>query len=92
MSYITEQLAKSRKERGLKQSELGSKLGLPQSHISKIEGGEIDLRLSTLSDFARILDQEIMLVPRELVPNVKAIISGESLDSPMWQLDEEITL
>jgi predicted transcriptional regulator len=90
MSYIIEQLVKSRKERGLKQSELGNKLGLPQSHISKIEGGEIDLRLSTLSDFARILDQEIMLIPRELVLNVKAIISGENLDAPLWQLDEEI--
>jgi transcriptional regulator with XRE-family HTH domain len=37
MSEIINQLRQARQDRQLKQSGLGSKLGLPQSHISKIE-------------------------------------------------------
>ena len=37
MNLIIQQLKKARQELKLKQSDLGNKLGLPQSHISKNE-------------------------------------------------------
>jgi len=64
-------------------------MGLPQSHISKIEQGATDPRLSTVTDMARLLDQELVLVPRELLPVIKSLINGEDAHKPMWSLDEE---
>jgi HTH-type transcriptional regulator / antitoxin HipB len=90
MGYIIEQLKNARQTLGTKQSVLGQKLGLPQSHISKIESERTDPRLSTITDMARILDQEIMLIPRHLVPYVRSIIRGKDTHQPRWKLDEEI--
>lgn len=89
MNEIIKSLKKARIERKLKQSELGSKLGLPQSHISKIEQGGTDLRLSTVADMARLLDLELVLVPRHMLPAIKAMIEGKEEQKPMWALDEE---
>lgn len=89
MNEIIKQLRQARQGRKLKQSELGSKLGLPQSHISKIEKGGVDPRLSTVEDMARLLDQELVLVPRTMLPAVRAILSGEDAQKPKWRLDEE---
>ncbi len=68
MHEIIKQLKRARLDKKLKQSELGRKLGLPQSHISKIEQGKSDPRLSTVTDLARLLDQELVLVPRDMLP------------------------
>lgn len=86
---IMEQLKSARRSLGMKQSELGKKLGLPQSHVSKIEQGDTDPRLSTVSDMARVLDQELVLVPRQLVPHVTSLLRGETQER-RWQLDEEV--
>ena len=48
--------------------------GVPQSHISKIENGGVDLRISSLVALARVLDLELTLVPRKTVPVVSAIV------------------
>ncbi len=91
MSDVIKALNSARLEKRLKQSELGSKLGLPQSHISKIEQGVTDPRLSTVTDMARVLDQELVLVPRAMLRVIRALVRGETKDeqTPMWQLDEE---
>ncbi len=88
MNSILKQLKIARQEKGLKQSEFGSKLGLPQSHISKIERGETDPRLSTVIDMARIVDRELILVPRRLAPAIRSMIEGGHDQEPMWKPDE----
>ena len=55
------------KERGLVR-ELSAKFGVPQSHISKIENGAVDLRTSSLVALARVLDLELELVSKKTVP------------------------
>jgi transcriptional regulator with XRE-family HTH domain len=67
-------LKAARKKKGINQTQLGEKVGLPQSHISKIERGATDLKLSSLIEIARVLDLELMLVPRKLVPTVQSIL------------------
>ncbi len=89
MNIIIEQLKAARQAMGLKQSEVGEKLGLPQSHVSKIEQGGTDPRLSTVSDMARVLDRELVLVPRQLLSQVRAMLQGEKGHERRWQLDEE---
>lgn len=78
----------ARQQKRLKQSEFGNKLGLPQSHISKIERGETDPRLSTVVDMARIVDRELVLVPRRLAPAIRQMIAGGDDQEPMWKPDE----
>lgn len=58
----------------LTQSDLGARVGLPQSHISKIESGAVDLQLSSLSEIARALDLELKLVPRAALPVVDGLL------------------
>jgi DNA-binding XRE family transcriptional regulator len=78
MNYITEEIASNlkaaRESRGLSQRTLSKKSGVPQGHISKIENGAVDLRLSSLVALARALDLELILVPRKAVPAVKSIV------------------
>ena len=88
MNSILKQLKIARQEKGLKQFEFGNKLGLPQSHISKIERGETDPRLSTVVDMARIVDRELILVPRRRAPAIRPMIEGGHDQEPMWKPDE----
>ena len=74
IEYIAHALRAARKAQGMNQRTLSIKVGIPQSHISKIENGTVDLRLSSLIELARALHLEIELVPRKSVPAVHAII------------------
>ena len=72
---------------------LGSKIGLPQPHISAIESGEVVPRFDTLLDIVRVLDLDLLLVPRSLVPAVQSLIRGqkepESVEKPIYAADSE---
>ena len=79
---ITSALKVARQRKGLSQRELGSRVGVPQSHISKIESGAVDLQTSSLLEIARGLDLELMLVPRALVPTVQSLQRSTDTDRP----------
>jgi transcriptional regulator with XRE-family HTH domain len=86
MSYAGEHiiaaLKAAREELNLSQRAMSAKTGVPQSHISKIENGAVDIQLSSLIELARVLGLELTLVPRRLVPAVQAILrSGETATS-----------
>ncbi|NJL72702.1 MAG: helix-turn-helix transcriptional regulator [Candidatus Competibacteraceae bacterium] len=71
-------IVSARKRKNLSQSELGRRLGMPQSYISRLEAGRIDLRLSSLIDIARFLELELMLVPSRMEPTVRALTGNDS--------------
>jgi transcriptional regulator with XRE-family HTH domain len=81
----------ARKQRGWSQAELGEKVGLPQMHISSIETGKVVPRFDTLLDLVRVLDYDLLLVPRELVPMVQALTRerGAEEERPLYAPDEE---
>jgi transcriptional regulator with XRE-family HTH domain len=79
-AHVVEALRASREEKGLSQRELSRLSGIPQSHISKIERGEVDLQVSSLIELARILDLEIMSLPRKFVPVVESIVRSKRTD------------
>lgn len=86
MPYQTEHLAArlkaARKRKGYSQRALSARTGLPQAQISKIENANVDLRLSSLVELARALDLELMLVPRQAVPAVQAVVRSTQGESP----------
>ncbi|TLP44333.1 helix-turn-helix transcriptional regulator [Cohaesibacter sp. CAU 1516] len=77
-SELFEDIKRARAEKRLSQRDLGRLLGMPQSHISKIESGAVDIKLSSLIQICRVLDLELKLVPRKSVPAVEAIIKASS--------------
>ena len=68
------ELKESRRKRGWSQAELGRRASLPQMHISGIESGKIVPRFDTLLDLVRVLDYDLLMVPRSLVPALQALI------------------
>ena len=94
---MRQQLKDERLKRGWSQAELGTRTGLPQMHISGIESGKIVPRFDTLLDLVRVLDQDILLIPRALVPAVQSLIrdhrhpdgSQGSGERPLYAAEDE---
>lgn len=91
-------LKELRETRGWSQRDLASRLGLTQTHISGIESGKIVPRYDTLLELVRILDNDLLMVPRGLVPVVQSLIrdqaqpeAGEGDERPLYaaESDEE---
>ncbi len=82
IEHIASILKSARKARGLSQRALSAKVSVPQSHLSKVENGAVDLRVSSLVELARTLDLELMLVPRESASAVNAIVKASARDVP----------
>ena len=90
---LRDQIKQARAKRGWGQRQLGAAVGLPQPHISAIESGEIVPRFDTLLDLVRVLDFDLLLVPRPLVPAVQSLIRAqrepESEERPLYAVDED---
>jgi len=71
-------LKQARERRNWSQRDLASRLGLTQPHISGIESGKIVPRYDTLLELVRILDSDLLMVPRALVPVVQALIRDQA--------------
>ena len=75
MLRIYRELKRAREIKHLTQTDLGLRMGQPQSAISRIENGS-DVCLSTLLDMARALDVEIRLIPKQIVPAVDNMVES----------------
>jgi transcriptional regulator with XRE-family HTH domain len=67
-------IAAARKAKGLTQDAIGRQMGVPQSHLSRLEAGKVDLRTSNLLELARLVDLEVVLVPRNCLPAVRKLM------------------
>ena len=72
-TVISETLRAIREAKGIRQSELARTIGMDPGHLSRIESGQSNPNIATLTEIARALDLEIMLVPRDKIPAVRAI-------------------
>jgi transcriptional regulator with XRE-family HTH domain len=75
-------LIEARKKRGWSQRDLASRLSVGQRHISGIESGKIVPRYDTLLEIVRMLDRDLIMVPRALVPVVQSLIRDHLTDQP----------
>lgn len=91
--YIGEALKKARQEKGISQAALAKSAGIPQSHLSKIERGLVNLQVATLIELARALDLEVTILPPLLLHQIKNLMSSSPMEQkPLYQLkdaDEE---
>lgn len=71
---LTEKIRAAREKKGLSQRAFAKSIGMPQSRLSKIENGIIDLQTSNILELARSLDLELMLIPRQVVQAVNSLV------------------
>ncbi len=74
-------LVDARKGRGISQMELARRTGIKQGNLSRIENSQGDPLTGNLVELARALDFEPMLIPKQYVPAVLAIISDANEDA-----------
>ena len=90
---LRNQIKQARTQRGWSQRQLGAAVGLPQSHVSGLESGEVVPRFDTLLDLVRVLDLDLLVVPRSLIPAVQSLIRSQkepdSTEKPLYAMDEE---
>ena len=79
-SDILDAIKRERRGRRWSQATLARLAGIGLPHMSNLENKKADPRLTTLLDVARALDLELMLVPKILVPAVRALISAKAAD------------
>jgi transcriptional regulator with XRE-family HTH domain len=88
---LSEQLRSRRGALELTQADVAKRSGLLQTNYSKIEQGKSDPRFSTLQEISRALSLEIMLIPKDLVDTVKALM-GQGLspdEKPLFFAEPE---
>lgn len=59
-------LAAIRKSKQITQAELAQRAGLARMTIQRLESNGLDPRLSTLQDMAKVLEQELVVIPAHL--------------------------
>ncbi len=89
-------LIEARDKHGWSQRDLASRLGIGQRHISGIESGKIVPRYDTLLEIVRMLDGDLIMVPRPLVPVVQSLVrdhlkdqSGEGEERPLYAAERD---
>lgn len=55
-----------RKSRPMTQADLASQAGLSRMTVQRLESNGLDPRLSTLQEMARVLEQELVVIPAHL--------------------------
>jgi HTH-type transcriptional regulator / antitoxin HipB len=81
-SDLRQALITAREKRGWSQRDLASRLRIGQRHISGIESGKIVPRYDTLLEIVRMLDRDLMMIPRALVPVVQSLVRDHQKDQP----------
>ncbi|RIK93631.1 MAG: XRE family transcriptional regulator [Proteobacteria bacterium] len=93
LKYIAQAIKTARQQKGLSQRALSAKVGVPQSHLSKIENAAVDLQTSSLIEIARALDLELVLAPRQLLPAIEGLQRSATTAAapPAYRLDEGLS-
>jgi transcriptional regulator with XRE-family HTH domain len=56
---LVKELAEQRKSAGLSQTEVAARMGTSQSAVARLEGGDADVRASTLERYAAAIGSQI---------------------------------
>lgn len=95
IQHLIHALKAARVAKGVRQRVLAEQLGIPQSHLSRIETGQVNITLANFSELARLLDLEVMLVPRQDRAAVHGLLQSASsspehdTQQPAYTIDDE---
>ncbi|GGY61513.1 helix-turn-helix domain-containing protein [Marinobacter zhanjiangensis] len=81
MATLLEQLKKRRTQLGLKQSDMMMRVGMSRQQYQRLESHG-NPRLDTLELVAEGLNSELVLVPREKLEAVRAILNDKPPEEP----------
>lgn len=76
-SLIPSTLRRNRNARRQTLSVVGGLAGLSPQHLSEIESGSVDARLSTIERIADVLGLSVMLVPLDKVVEVRRYLATD---------------
>ena len=62
---LVEGIMLRRRERGISQTDVAEAMGTTQSHVSELESGLLDPRLSTLRKYAEVVGVDLLGMQRE---------------------------
>jgi len=79
MASLRQQIKQRRKALGLRQEDMGQRIGMLRQQYQYLEA-KGNPRLDTLELVAKGLDSEVMLIPREKLLEVRALLDGKLLD------------
>jgi transcriptional regulator with XRE-family HTH domain len=82
LERLASDIARARISQGLSQQTLAQKTGVKQSQISELETAKRNLRVATLTQIARGVGLELLLIPRALLPAVNYVVNGQTVDVP----------
>lgn len=86
---IGEIIQAQRKKVGLTQVQVSDRAGVHRTQVLQLEAGSRDARLSTLLNVGRAIGLEMMMIPRELVPAIEAMLRpATESDRPAFVPDE----
>jgi predicted transcriptional regulator len=68
-------LRRRRQQLRLTQAEIARRLATTQSYVGRVERSGRDTRWATVLEMARVLEMELVLVPRERIAAVQAAVS-----------------
>lgn len=88
ISPLLEQLKKRRLTLGLKQIDMMMRIGVSRQQYQRLES-KGNPRLDTLELVAKGLNSELMLIPKEKLRVVKAVLESSEPDLPLGQKTSE---
>jgi transcriptional regulator with XRE-family HTH domain len=80
MNTLLQQLKNRRLELGLKQNDMMLRVGISRQQYQRLES-KGNPRLDTLELIAKGLNSELMLIPKEKIGAVLAVLEGKAADS-----------
>lgn len=86
MTTLLQQLKKRRLDLGLKQNDMMLRIGVSRQQYQRLES-KGNPRLDTLELIAKGLNSEIMLIPKEKLGAVLAVLEGSAVEA--WKTDSE---
>jgi len=89
LGELRAQLREGRRRTKLTQDQVASRAGLSRASYRAIETGATAPRASTLINIARAIGMEMMLIPKEMVPAVQAMLRSSDDDQPAFTADPD---
>jgi transcriptional regulator with XRE-family HTH domain len=76
-SFIPPALRRQRNQRHLTLEAVSSTTGMSPQHLSEIESGKRDPRLSSIERMAEAMGLSVMLVPEHMAPEIRRYIATQ---------------